>query len=71
MICVLWSSDCLLCLRCHVTLCDGLEIVVLLIGVGRVRAMSKLLVPYLLFIRVCQFIGYVIDGVMERSHDGK
>ena len=28
MICDLWSSDCLLCLRCHVTLCDGLVIVV-------------------------------------------
>ena len=33
--------------------------------------MTKLHVPNLLFIRVCQFIGYDIAGVMERSHGGK
>ena len=41
MICDLWSSDCLLRLRCHVTLCDGLVIVVLLNGVRRVRGNDK------------------------------
>ena len=64
MVCDLWSSD---CPRCLVTLCDGLAIVVWLIGVGRVKGSDQITRAQCLVLFVCaSLLAMILFGVMER-----